>query len=202
MENNNMKYSFTISDANSFSILSRVYEVYDTREKKQKTAVVIGYDAALEKYFITLLGDGPLSRSYDLTIDDITTTEFTEILYEFFNDILPFMSLEDIIDKTYTLQCASLTKDNFVVYVSDIEPYYMEDTDEYEGIQSTTDHHSNFLMDIDVLIPAFIEDTDNEEYIPYDFNSFIDIYYDNSEIELYCDIDYDLLEKEYNKIHE
>ena len=198
-----MKYSFTISDENSFSLLSRVYEVHDTRNKKQKTAFVIGYDAALEKYFITLLGDGPLLKSYNLTIDDITTAEFTEMLYEFFNDILPFMSLEDLItDKTYTVQCPSLTKDNFVVYVSDIEPYYMEDTDEYEGIQSTTDHHSNFLMDIDVLIPAFIEDTDNEEYIPYDFNSFIDIYYDNSEIELYCDINYDLLEKEYNKIHE
>ena len=88
-----MKYSFTISDENSFSLLSRVYEVYDTRNKKQKTALVIGYDAALEKYFITLLGDGPLLRSYNLTIDDITTTEFTEMLYEFFNDILPLGSI-------------------------------------------------------------------------------------------------------------
>lgn len=197
-----MKYSFIISDENSFSRFSRVYEVYDTKENKQKTAFVIGYDFILGKYYITLLGYGLLLKKYDLTIDDITTTEFTEILYDFFNDILPFMSLEDLItDKTDTSQCPSLTKENFVVYVSDIEPYYMEDTDEYEGIQSTTDHHSSFLMDIGVLIPAFLNITDNEEYVPYDFASFLDAYYDTSEIELYCDIDYDLLKKEYDNIH-
>lgn len=197
-----MKYSFIISDENSFSRFSRVYEVYDTKENKQKTAFVIGYDFILGKYFITLLGCDPLLTKYNLTIDDITSAEFIEMLYEFFNDIFPFMSLEDFItDKKDTSYCPSLTKENFVVYVSDIEPYYMEDTDEYEGVQSTTDRHCNFLMDIGVLIPAFLNITDNEEYAPYDFASFLYAYYDTSEIELYCDIDYDLLKKEYDNIH-
>jgi hypothetical protein len=192
-------YTFIKNDETSFHAKSRVYEVYNyNKSRSLRTAIVIGYDPCLEKYFITLLGESPLLYNYSLEYSDFGTTEVLNILKEFF-DILPLLSPEDFIaDKSYTIEALpSLIKENFVYYVSDVEPYYMEENDEYEGIYSTTDEHATFMLDESYLIPVTIEDFDTEEYLDYGFDRVMNIFYKtDSEMSLYCDINFDLLEKQ------
>ena len=192
-------YTFIKNDKTSFSTISRVYEVYNYNKLRSlRTAIVIGYDSCLEKYFITLLGEGPLLVNYSLEYSDFGTTEVLDILREFFN-MLPLLSPEDFVaDISYTIRTLpSLIKENFVYYVSDVEPYYMEEDDEYEGIYSTTDDHATFMLDESYLIPVTIEDFETGEYLEYDFDTVMDIFYrDENDMSLYCDINFDLLEKQ------
>ena len=192
-------YTFIKNDKTSFSTISRVYEVYNyNKSRSLRTAIVIGYDSYLKKYFITLLGEGPLLVNYSLEYSDFGTIEVLDILREFFN-MLPLLSSEDFVaDKSYTIKTLpSLVKENFVYYVSDLEPYYMEENDEYEGIYSTTDDHATFMLDESYLIPATIEDFETGEYLEYDFDKVMDIFYrDENDMSLYCDINFDLLEKQ------
>ena len=192
-------YTFIKNDKTSFSTISRVYEVYNyNKSRPLRTVIVIGYDSCLKKYFITLLGEVLLFVDYSLKYSDFGTTEVLDILREFFN-MLPLLSPEDFVaDKSYTIKTLpSLVKENFVYYVSDVEPYYMEEDDEYEGIYSTTDDHATFMLDESYLIPVTIEDFETGEYLEYDFDTVMDIFYrDENDMSLYCDINFDLLEKQ------
>ena len=192
-------YTFIKNDETSFHTKSRVYEVYNyNKSRPLRTAMVIGYDYCLEKYFITLLGEGRLTFDYGLDYSDFGTSEILDILREFFN-MLPLLSPEDFIaDHSYTTKTLlPLIKENFVYYVSDLEPYYMEENDEYEGIYSTTDDHATFMLDESYLIPVTIEDFDTEEYIDYSFDNVMKIFYsDDNYMSLYCNINFDLLEKQ------
>lgn len=192
-------YTFIKNDKTSFHTKSRVYEVYNyNKSRSLRTAMVIGYDYCLEKYFITLLGEGRLTSDYGLDYSDFGTSEVLDILKAFFN-MLPLLSPEDFIaDYSYTIKTLpSLIKENFVYYVSDLEPYYMEENDEYEGIYSTTDDHATFMLDESYLIPVTIENFDTEEYIDYSFDNVMEIFYsDDNYMSLYCDINFDLLEKQ------
>ena len=192
-------YTFIKNDKTSFSTISRVYEVYNyNKSRPLRTVIVIGYDSCLKKYFITLLGEVLLFVDYSLKYSDFGTTEVLDILREFFN-MLPLLSPEDFVaDKSYTIKTLpSLVKENFVYYVSDLEPYYIEEDDEYEGIYSTTDDHATFMLDESYLIPTTIEDFETGEYLEYDFDKVMDIFYrDENDMSLYCDINFDLLEKQ------
>ena len=194
-----MIYSFVRNDETSFSSISRIYEVY--RNNKIITCLVIGIDYELNKYFVTILGDNILSRRYDLEYDDISTTEFIAILYEFLEYILPLSSYEDFVSNEYLCigglvpnKLGPVIKDNFVFYSSSIEPYYNEDLVEYDGVYALYDPHTNFLLDEGIITPTWIEDCNAEEYMPYTLNNALDIEEDFS---IYSKIDFDLLEKEY-----
>ena len=173
--------------------------MYDyNKSRSLRTAIVIGYDSYLKKYFITLLGESPLLFNYNIDYFDFGTSEVLDILREFFN-MLPLLSPEDFIaDQSYTIKTLpSLIKENFVYYVSDLEPYYMEEYDRYEGIYSTADDHATFMLDESYLIPVTIEDFDTEEYLDYSFDKVMEIFHsDNRDMSLYCDINFDLLEKQ------
>jgi hypothetical protein len=199
-----MNYTFVRDSKSSFSSISRVYDVYDEL-KNFKTAFVIGYEIDLEKYFITLLGTGPLYEKYNRSYEDITELEFINMLNSFF-EYLPFLDKIDFVDENYYTgerekklkHFAELKKENFLVYVTDIEPYYMEDTDMFEGVYSTADKHSNYLIDENIITLNKMENHDAEEYEDYDFDRFIELYYDGTEVSLYCDINFEKL-KEYSK---
>ena len=193
-------YTFIKNDDTSFHTKSRVYEVYNyNKSRPLRTAIVIGYDSYLKKYFITLLGEKPLLYNYGLEYSDFGTSEVLDILREFFN-MLPLLSPEDFIEdySYYTIKALpSLIKENFVYYVSDLEPYYMEEDDEYDGIYSSTDDHSTFMLDEFYLIPVTIEHFETEKYLDYSFDKVMEIFHsDESDMSLYCDINFDLLEKQ------
>ena len=188
-------YSFIKNDENSFSNFSRVYEVYNYDEERYlRTAFVIGYLPGIEKYFITLLGDNPLYSNYRMDHSDIFTEEFISILKEFFN-FLDFMDPSDfIIDEIQLINCAPLKKENFFAYVSEVEPYFNEDIDDYDGSLVTyDDDHSRYLMDEDIFIPSIMCNDEKEEYEPYNYNIFFDYWHDGCGVEFYCDIDFNKL---------
>jgi hypothetical protein len=192
-----MAFSFIKNDGNSFSYYSRVYEVYNYDEERYlRTALVIGYLPSIEKYYITMLGDSPLDSHYNLEPNDISTEEFVSILKEFFN-FLDFMEPKDfIIDRAALIDCASLTRENFLAYVSEVELYFNEDIEDYDGIVTYNDPHSNYLMDEDIFIPSIMCNDSTEEYEPYDYNIFSDYWLNSDSIEFYCEIDFDKLYKE------
>lgn len=161
-----MKYSFIKNDDTSFSDLSRVYDVcYMDCPDTVITALVIGYNSALEKYFITMVGENLLERNYDLDYDSIGEATFIEILYEFF-ELLPLMSKDDVQNGYYFQpDMVELKKENIVLYSSEMMPYYDEDLDEYTGIYSEDDKHTNYLLDNNIIEPAFIEDYEKDEYV-------------------------------------
>ena len=189
-----MAFSFIKNDGNSFSHYSRVYEVYNHDEERYlRTALVIGYLPAIEKYYITMLGDSPLDYHYNLEPNSITTKEFISILKEFFN-FLEFMEPNDfIIDKAALLDCDSLTRENFLAYVSEVDLYFNEELEDYDGLVTYNDPHSNYLMDEDIFIPNIMCNDSTEEYEPYDYNTFSDYWLNTDSVEFYCEIDFDKL---------
>jgi hypothetical protein len=190
-----MAFSFIKNDENSFSYYSRVYEVYDYNKGRYlRTAFVIGYLPGIEKYYITMLGYEPLYSNYVLRSNDISTEEFISILKEFFN-FLEFMDPSDfIIDEVQLIDCAPLIKENFFAYVSEVEPYFNEDIDDYDGSLVTyDDDHSRYLMDEDIFIPSVMCNDSTEEYEPYDYNIFSDYWLNSDSVEFYCEIDFDKL---------
>ena len=161
-----MKYSFIKNDKTSFTDLSRIYDVYYTDCPDEIiTAIVVGYSEPLEKYFITMLAENSLERNYGLSYDSIGEATFIEILYEFF-ELLPLMSKDDVHNGYYFQpDMAELRKENILLYSSEMTPYYDEDLDEYTGIYSEDDQHTNYLLDNYIIEPVFIEDYENDEYI-------------------------------------
>lgn len=193
-----MTYSFVRNDENSFSSISRVYEVYKGEELI--TCLVIGIDSMLDKYFITMLGDNMLSSKYGLDYDSISSIEFVAVLYDFFNNAIDFFTREDLVpDDTFYEKFVPLKRYNFVFYSSNIEPYYNEDLGEYDGVYSPEDNHTNFLLDIGIITPIWMEDPYKEEYVPYTTDNALDI---EDEFGLYSGIKFDLLEKEYQNAKE
>lgn len=189
-----MAFSFIKNDGNSFSYFSRVYEVYNYDEERYlRTALVIGYLTGIEKYYITMLGDGPLDSNYNLDPNDISTEEFMSILKEFFN-FLEFMEPKDfIIDETTLINYAHLKRENFLAYVSEVEPYFNEELEDYDGIVTYSDPHSNYLMDEDIFIPSIMCSDSTNKYESYDYNTFSDYWLDDESVEFYCEIDFDKL---------
>ena len=191
-----MAFSFIKNDEHSFSYYSRVYEVYNYDEERHlRTALVIGFLTEIQKYYITMLGDGPLDVSYNLEPNSITTEEFISILKEFFDFLeLELMEPSDfIIDEITLINCVPLKKENFLTYVSEVEPYFNEELEEYDGLVTYSDPHSNYLMDEDIFIPYIMCNDSTEEYERYDYDTFTDCWLDNESVEFYCEIDFDKL---------
>jgi hypothetical protein len=190
-----MSYTFIKNDKNSFNRFSRVYEVYDYDNKDPlRTVLVIGYISIIKKYYIAMLGAEALSYDYDLEKDNITITEFITILQEFFN-IMEFTEPDDfIIDKTLLTDCAPLQKENFLTYVAEVEPYYNEDINAYDGSLVTyEDDSARYLMDEGIFNASVMYNGIYDEYEPYDFTQFKEYWFNTSDTEIYCEIDFDKL---------
>ena len=190
-----MSFTFIKNDKNSFNNFSRVYEVYDYDNKDSlRTALVIGYIYKIKKYYITTLGDESLRYNYDLERDIVTTTEFVAILQEFFN-IVEFIDPSDFItDKTVLIDCVPLQKENFVTYVTEVEPYYNEDIDAYDGSLVTyEDDNARYLMDEGIFNVSTMYNDLDDEYEPYDYAKFKEYWFETSDTEIYCEIDFDKL---------
>jgi hypothetical protein len=190
-----MSFTFIKNDKYSFNRFSRVYEVYDNDNKDSlKTVLVIGYISRIKKYYIATLGSESLSYVYGLSNDNITITEFVTILQEFFN-IIEFIEPDDfIIDKTLLTDCVPLRKENFITYVAEVEPYYNEDIDAYDGsIVTYEDDNARYLMDEGIFNVSVMYNGINEKYEPYDYALFKEYWFETSDIEVYCEIDFDKL---------
>jgi hypothetical protein len=190
-----MSFTFIKNDKYSFNRFSRVYEVYDNDNKDSlKTVLVIGYISRIKKYYIATLGSESLSYVYGLSNDNITITEFVTILQEFFN-IIEFIEPDDfIIDKTLLTECVPLLKENFITYVAEVEPYYNEDIDAYDGSLVTyEDDNARYLMDEGIFNVSTMYSDINDEYEPYDYTLFKEYWFETSDIEVYCEIDFDKL---------
>lgn len=190
-----MSFTFIKNDKNSFNNFSRVYEVYDYDNKDSlRTALVIGYIYKIKKYYITTLGAESLRYNYDLERDIVTTTEFVAILQEFFN-IVEFIDPSDFItDKTVLIDCVPLQKENFVTYVTEVEPYYNEDIDAYDGSLVTyEDDNARYLMDEGIFNVSIMYNDLDDEYEPYDYAKFKEYWFETSDTEIYCEIDFDKL---------
>ena len=190
-----MSFTFIKNDKNSFNNFSRVYEVYDYDNKDSlRTALVIGYIYKIKKYYITTLGAESLRYNYDLERDIVTTTEFVAILQEFFN-IVEFIDPSDFItDKTVLIDCVPLQKENFVTYVTEVEPYYNEDIDAYDGSLVTyEDDNARYLMDEGIFNVSTMYNDLDDEYEPYDYAKFKEYWLETSDTEIYCEIDFDKL---------
>jgi hypothetical protein len=190
-----MSFTFIKNDKNSFNNFSRVYEVYDYDNKDSlRTALVIGYISRIKKYYITTLGAESLRFNYDLERDIVTTTEFVAILQEFFN-IVEFIDPGDfIIDKTILIECVPLQKENFLTYVTEVEPYYNEDIEAYDGtIVTYEDDNARYLMDEGIFNVCTMYNDIDDKYEPYDYALFKEHWFETSDTEIYCEIDFDKL---------
>jgi hypothetical protein len=190
-----MSFTFIKNDKNSFNNFSRVYEVYDYDNKDSlRTALVIGYISRIKKYYITTLGAESLRFNYDLERDIVTTTEFVAILQEFFN-IVEFIDPGDfIIDKTVLIECVPLQKENFLTYVTEVEPYYNEDIEAYDGtIVTYEDDNARYLMDEGIFNVCTMYNDIDDKYEPYDYALFKEHWFETSDTEIYCEIDFDKL---------
>jgi hypothetical protein len=190
-----MSFTFIKNDKYSFNRFSRVYEVYDNDNKDSlKTVLVIGYISRIKKYYIATLGSESLSYVYGLSNDNITITEFVTILQEFFN-IIEFIEPDDfIIDKTLLTDCIPLQKENFLTYIVEAEPYYNEDIEAYDGsIVTYEDDNARYLMDEGIFNISVMYNGINDEYEPYDYALFKEYWFETSDIEIYCEIDFDKL---------
>ena len=98
-----------------------------------------------------------------------------------------------IIDEITLINCVPLKRENFLAYVSEVELYFDEESEEYDGIVTYSDPHSNYLMDEDIFIPSIMFNDSTEEYEPYNYNTFSDYWLDGESIEFYCEIDFDKL---------
>jgi hypothetical protein len=188
-----MSFTFIKNDKYSFNRFSRVYEVYDN-DNTLKTVLVIGYISRIKKYYIATLGSESLSYVYGLSNDNITITEFVTILQEFFN-IIEFIEPDDfIIDKTLLTDCIPLQKENFLTYIVEAEPYYNEDIEAYDGsIVTYEDDNARYLMDEGIFNISVMYNGINDEYEPYDYALFKEYWFETSDIEIYCEIDFDKL---------
>lgn len=191
-----MSFTFIKNDKKSFNRFSRVYEVHDYDKKDSlRTVFVIGYISRIKKYYITMLGAESLSYDFDLEKDNITIDEFITILQEFFN-IMELTEPDDfIIDEMLLTDCVPLKKENFLTYVAEVEPYYNEDIDAYDGSLVTyEDDSARYLMDEGVFNASVMYNGVDEEYEPYDFAKFKECWFETSELtEIYCEIDFDRL---------
>jgi hypothetical protein len=190
-----MSFTFIKNDKYSFNRFSRVYEVYDYDNKDSlRTALVIGYISRIKKYYITTLGAESLRFNYDLERDIVTTTEFVAILQEFFN-IVEFIDPGDfIIDKTILIECVPLQKENFLTYVTEVEPYYNEDIEAYDGtIVTYEDDNARYLMDEGIFNVCTMYNDIDDKYEPYDYALFKEHWFETSDTEIYCEIDFDKL---------
>jgi hypothetical protein len=190
-----MSFTFIKNDKYSFNRFSRVYEVYDNDNKDSlKTVLVIGYISRIKKYYIATLESESLSYVYGLSNDNITITEFVTILQEFFN-IIEFIEPDDfIIDKTLLTDCIPLQKENFLTYIVEAEPYYNEDIEAYDGsIVTYEDDNARYLMDEGIFNISVMYNGINDEYEPYDYALFKEYWFETSDIEIYCEIDFDKL---------
>ena len=190
-----MSFTFIKNDKNSFNRFSRVYEVYDNDNRDSlKTVLVIGYISRIKKYYITTLGSESLSYEYNLSNDNITITEFVTILQEFFN-IIEFIEPDDfIVDKTLLTDCVPLRKENFLTYITETEPYYNEDIGAYDGsIVTYEDDNARYLMDEGIFNVSVMYNGIDDKYEPYDFAQFKEYWFETSDIEIYCEIDFDKL---------
>lgn len=193
-----MSFSFVKNDENSFSTNSRIYEVYDYYNEKRclRTALVIGYLPHFKKYYITMLGNGPLYSKYEIDQEDISHDEFVFILQEFFN-FIDFMDPSDFLTNLDLLyRCEPLKKENFLVYTSDMTPYFDEHLDDYDGtIISYENIHDSYLIEENIIKPIFMYRYElDEDYEPFDYELFK--YYcleEEYDIEIYCEIDFDKL---------
>lgn len=188
-----MSFTFIKNDKRSFNRFSRIYEVYDY-DNTLKTVLVIGYISRIKKYYIATLGSESLSYVYNLSNDNITITEFVTILQEFFN-IIELIEPDDfIIDKTLLTDCVPLRKENFLTYIAEAEPYYNEDIDAYDGsIVTYEDDNARYLMDEGIFNVSTMYNDINDEYEPYDYALFKEYWFETSDTEIYCEIDFDRL---------
>ena len=190
-----MSFTFIKNDKKSFNRFSRVYEVYDhDNENALKTVLVIGYISRMKKYYITTMASESLSYEYDLEKDNITITEFVTILQEFFN-IIEFIEPDDfIIEKTLLTDCVPLRKENFLTYIAEAEPYYNEDIDAHDGsIVTYEDDNARYLMDEGIFNVSMMYNGIDDKYEPYDFAKFKEYWFETSDTEIYCEIDFDRL---------
>ena len=86
-----------------------------------------------------------------------------------------------------------LKKENFLAYVSEVELYFDEELEDYDGIVTYNAPHSNYLMDEDIFIPSIMCSDSTDEYESYDYNTFSDYWLDDIGVEFYCEIDFDKL---------
>lgn len=193
-----MFFSFVKNDENSFSTDSRIYEVYDYHNEKRylRTVLVIGYLPGLKKYYITILGNGPLYSKYGIEKVDIPHDEYVSILQGFFN-FIDFMDPSDfLINQEMLFRCEPLKKENFLIYTSDMEPYFDEELDDYDGtIISYDDMHASYLIEENIFKPILMYRYEIEEdYEPFDYELFKYYYLEGDfDVEIYCEIDFDKL---------
>lgn len=188
-------YSFIRNDKNSFMESSRVYEVYD-ESHKLLTCLVVGYDFHLDKYYICQCGQYILENVYQLNQDEIKPLITINAIYLLIN-LLTLLDVTDIVNKKYQEEYPDITPENFILYISSVEPKeYNDEIDEYEGIYAECDY-DQALLDNDIAIPEFIENCNaDDDYIIFDYYELTELYlYDSeSDISLYCSIDMDKLE--------
>jgi hypothetical protein len=185
-------YSFIRNDNNSFSDYSRIYEVYYDNELV--TCLVFGLDKTLNKYFICQLGDYVLYNKYNLTENEVDSNKIILSIYEFLNLLFLLEPSDFMIKKGIELPKLSL--DNTVIYISDIEPYGIEDL-------RTPYEYSNYLLDNNIVCPIYYEDLVEDKYKDYDYYELEEDYKEtiDPDLSLYCSIDYNKLKLCCKSIH-
>jgi hypothetical protein len=92
------------------------------------------------------------------------------------------------------IELPELTIDNTVMYISDVEPYGVEEL-------RTPYEYCNLLLDNYIAEPIYYEDLIEDEYKDYDYIDIKELYKkEEFDISLYCDINYDKLKLYYELI--
>ena len=175
-------YTFELDEHARFSKYSSVYKVF--KNNHLVTAVVIGYNCDKNHWYITLLGDNPLRRYYDLAYDNISWRDFLNILVEVKN-LASILTPEYICDDYYSIK-NRFDYNNLLYYMGDT---MIDRAPENRYYLTPKEFHSFLGVQTGIFQPIYLEnyhtldleDEDNYDVPEIMFEEYIDITPENLE---------------------
>ena len=187
-----MAYSFIRNDKVRFNNYSVFYDVYDDNELL--TTLIVGYEKALEKFFITYLCHDRFYEEYNER-QNTDIKVWRKIIIDFVDIFESLFTLDDIVSEKYIYRrdiTTELKKENILYYISNLRL----DEEDYRPITSDNgEEYLDELLENEYLIPKYIDYDYGENGLqPYSIDEFADIYYDEDVVDsILATINYDLI---------
>ena len=169
-------YSFERDDNNSFSYISRLYNVYEGDDRESPvTSLVVGYDDNLDQYFVCYWSGESFNLEYGHYPDKCIET-WIEVMNEFIVLFENIFDKSDIIEENhYTREriegMPELTREDLLYYVGSCT--FDEDID-CPCVLDENDCVIDEAIQKEYLVPRYYESDEDTEMLEYDRDEFLD----------------------------
>ena len=169
-------YSFERNDNNSFSYISRLYDVYEGDDRESPiTSLVVGYDENMNQYFVCYWSAEAFNSEYGHYPDKSIET-WKEVMNEFIALFELIFDKSDVIQEGHFTakkieEMPELTRENLLYYVGSCT--FDEDID----CPCVLDEHDCVIdeaMQKEYLVPRYYESDEDCEMLEYDKEEFLD----------------------------